>query len=90
MLNLRTCRVFLDKNLLLTRRIGKYTQNLSPSTQILNLKEEKKQSSLDTKFETTDVAYRVKSNSELIRGLVVFSLCSVNYFVDNQIVVSIC
>lgn len=43
---------------------------------------------VDLTFENAREAYRSKTTSELARALLVFKLCSVNYLVDNQIVVS--
>jgi hypothetical protein len=44
---------------------------------------------LDTKFESTDIAYGSKTNSDLLRGLFVFNMCSIDYFINNQIKVII-
>ncbi|XP_048252293.1 proline dehydrogenase 1, mitochondrial-like isoform X2 [Haliotis rufescens] len=41
---------------------------------------------VDLTFENAREAYRSKTTSELARALLVFKLCSVNYLVDNQIV----
>ncbi|XP_067648682.1 proline dehydrogenase 1, mitochondrial-like [Haliotis asinina] len=42
--------------------------------------------SVDLTFENAREAYRSKKTSELARALLVFKLCSINYLVDNQIV----
>jgi hypothetical protein len=39
---------------------------------------------LDTKFEDSEIAFKSKSNMELVRGLLVFQLCTLNALVDNQ------
>jgi hypothetical protein len=39
---------------------------------------------LDTKFENSEVAFKSKSTAELIRGWLVFQLCSIGPLVNNQ------
>ena len=43
---------------------------------------------LDLSFENSEIAYKSKTNFELIRGLLVFNTFSVKYIVDNQIKVN--
>lgn len=40
--------------------------------------------SLDLSFEDSKTAFKSKSNFELLRGFLVFQLCSINFLLDNQ------
>jgi hypothetical protein len=40
-------------------------------------------------FENSEIAFKSKSNLDLLRGLLVFQLCSLNILVDNQHLVSV-
>lgn len=44
---------------------------------------------LDLSFENSEIAFKSKTNLELLRGLIVFYLCSIKYVVDNQVQVSL-
>jgi hypothetical protein len=39
---------------------------------------------LDLKFENSEIAFKSKSALQLLRGLLVFQLCSIKPLVDNQ------
>lgn len=39
---------------------------------------------LDLSFEDCQTAFKAKSNFELLRGYLVFQLCSMNFLVENQ------
>ena len=39
---------------------------------------------IDLSFCNTEDAFRAKTNLELLRGYLVFQLCSINYIVDNN------
>ena len=45
-------------------------------------------SKLDLTFEDNKTAFKSKSSMELLRGYLVFQLCSVNFIVQNQKMVS--
>lgn len=44
---------------------------------------------LDLNFEDSRTAFKAKSNLELLRGYLVFQLCSLNFLVENQKKVSL-
>ena len=39
---------------------------------------------LDTKFENAEIAFKSKTTGDLIRGWLVFQLCSISPLVNNQ------
>ncbi len=39
---------------------------------------------LDLSFEDSETAFKAKSNSDLLRGYLVFKLCGINYLIENQ------
>jgi hypothetical protein len=43
-----------------------------------------KSSKLDLSFEDSKTAFKAKSNLDLLRGYLVFQLCSIKFLVDNQ------
>ena len=45
---------------------------------------DKKKSKLDLTFEDSKTAFKAKSNLDLLRGYLVFQLCSIPLLVDNQ------
>ena len=44
---------------------------------------------LDLSFEDSETAFKAKSNSDLLRGYLVFKLCGINYLIENQKMVKI-
>ena len=46
------------------------------------------QRKLDLTFEDSETAFKSKSSLELLRGYLVFQLCSINFLVENQKTVS--
>jgi hypothetical protein len=53
-----------------------------------NIKSTDRFKQLDLSFENSEIAYKSKTNFELIRALFVFYSCSVKFIVDNQIKVN--
>ena len=43
---------------------------------------------IDLSFEDSETAFKSKSNLQLLRGYLVFQLCSINFLVENQKTVS--
>lgn len=50
----------------------------------LSIKESDVNRKLDLTFEDSKTAFKSKSNLELLRGYLVFQLCSINFLVENQ------
>ena len=48
------------------------------------LNHENRKPKLDLTFEDSKTAFKAKKNLELLRGYLVFQLCSMNLLVDNQ------
>jgi hypothetical protein len=46
--------------------------------------DEKQANKIDLTFENSEIAFKAKSNFDLIRGYIVFRLCGINYLIDNQ------
>lgn len=55
------------------------------SIEDLNTKNKK----IEINFNNSEIAFKSKSNLDLMRGLLVFQLCSLNVLVDNQHLVSV-
>jgi hypothetical protein len=59
-------------------------QSISLSGVSDELNHENQKPKLDLTFEDSKTAFKAKNNLELLRGYLVFQLCSMNVLVDNQ------
>jgi hypothetical protein len=65
------------------RRALSTVQDVQPSCQTVDAQEKLKQNT--AMFNDTKSAYRSKTTREILRALLVFRLCSVNFLVDNNL-----
>jgi proline dehydrogenase len=86
------CKNSLASLQLLDLNVKRYTSTTSSSKgqaismpTPLDLKpHETNQKKLDLSFEDSKTAFKAKSNLDLLRGYLVFQLCSIKFLVDNQ------
>lgn len=58
--------------------------NLTAPSNSTNFQEPNQRPKLDLSFEDSKTAFKAKSTAELLRGYIVFQLCSLNFLVNNQ------
>ena len=75
---------YLNKRLTSTTSTSKGQAISIPSTSVDLNNNKNTPPKLDLSFEDSKTAFKAKSNLDLLRGYIVFQLCSIQFLVDNQ------